>query len=409
MANGILEGTLSGQAQGIGQDLRPENIGNFQSVLRDISRESFKRRAEEDVKFSALEGAGVKPSEVSGGTFASVMGALESLRGGDISKEYAAGVKGYKDTLDAIEAKRKEAKASQGDAMNNMIKTVQLIKELKLSNLEVPEALYAAIGTRDVNSISLNPEDLTIQQTLASTLGEDKKADPFKYTAAKQAYLQTHAGEPFAAEAFDTKFGDMLSDDEKSKLGVKKLTPAQQDKQKLAEAETAGTRAEVVAGQEALRPDLQDKVAQIDSLIADKGALSGAVGPNFLTRLDPLSRLTGSKQNFIAGVQNIISQETLDALTALKAKGGTLGALSDQERIMLKNAASKIGNWEITNKNGDVIGYNVRESDFKAELERMKASTQRILSTFDSIKDEVNQDNLTDEAAYIEYLKILNQ
>ena len=56
----------------------------------------------------------------------------------------------------------------------------------------------------------------------------------------------------------------------------------------------------------------------------------------------------------------------------LKARGGTLGALSDQERILLQSAATKIGTWEIK-KDGIGTGrYRVSEEDFKAELNRIK-------------------------------------
>jgi hypothetical protein len=124
---------------------------------------------------------------------------------------------------------------------------------------------------------------------------------------------------------------------------------------------------------------LNDKVLAIDNLIADP-YLGNAVGPNAFARADVRSWVTGGKQNFIAGVENLISQETLNSLINLKAQGGTLGALSDQERMMLQNSASKIGNWAVRDDEGKVTAYNTSESSFKAELARLKELAQRAIN-----------------------------
>lgn len=124
---------------------------------------------------------------------------------------------------------------------------------------------------------------------------------------------------------------------------------------------------------------LQDKIANIDSLINHSG-LNSAVGTNFFGRTALLDKFSGAKQTFIAGVQQLVSGDTLDTLIELKKAGGTLGALSDQERIMLQSAASKIGTWAITNDKGKVTGYDTSESSFIKELETIKMLTQRALS-----------------------------
>lgn len=125
-------------------------------------------------------------------------------------------------------------------------------------------------------------------------------------------------------------------------------------------------------------PVLQDKVSQIDDLIKTVDAGTGAVGPNALARTSPLSVFTGAKQNFVAGVEQLVSRETLDTLVNLKQQGGTLGALSDGERTTLQSAATKIGTWKIV-KDGQVVGYNTTESAFKKELETVKKLTQRAI------------------------------
>lgn len=124
---------------------------------------------------------------------------------------------------------------------------------------------------------------------------------------------------------------------------------------------------------------LQDKITQLDDLI--KGTSnSGAVGPNFLARTSLTSWVTGTRQAFVGSVKQLLSKETLDTLLNLKKGGGTLGALSDQERIMLQNAATKIGGWEMKDKQGNGTGfYNVREKDFIKELENIKTLAKRAI------------------------------
>lgn len=114
----------------------------------------------------------------------------------------------------------------------------------------------------------------------------------------------------------------------------------------------------------------QSQIQQISGLI-NNGYLSGSVGPNYLSRLSPLSMFTGGKSNFIAGVEQLRSQLNLQSLIEAKSKGATFGALSDQEGQMLANAATKIGTWAIKDKNGQVVGYNASEGDFKQELDKI--------------------------------------
>lgn len=148
---------------------------------------------------------------------------------------------------------------------------------------------------------------------------------------------------------------------------------------------TKGTEDAVKAAQAAKDqiPAIQDKISSINTLLTSPG-LNSAVGTSFLSRgsLGPISifsTLSGARQSFIAGVQQLVSKDTLDTLVNLKAQGGTLGALSDQERLMLQSAASKIGTWAMHDKNGNVTGYNVDEADFKAELETIRTLAQRAL------------------------------
>jgi shikimate 5-dehydrogenase len=47
---------------------------------------------------------------------------------------------------------------------------------------------------------------------------------------------------------------------------------------------------------------------------------------------------------------------------------------------MLRSSASKIGTWQIRDKNGKVTGYNIDQDSFKKELDAMKTLTQRAIT-----------------------------
>ena len=124
---------------------------------------------------------------------------------------------------------------------------------------------------------------------------------------------------------------------------------------------------------------LQDKVGLIDELLVSPG-LSGSVGAYGLTRWTPLTIDKADRQAFAAGVNQLVGKETIDTLIALKARGGTLGALSDQERALLQNSATKIGSWILKDKNGNPTGkFGIDEVTFKKELEQIKEVANRAI------------------------------
>lgn len=125
-------------------------------------------------------------------------------------------------------------------------------------------------------------------------------------------------------------------------------------------------------------PVLQDKLDLIDGLIKSPG-MAGTVGPYGISRWTPFSADKSDRVNFIAGVNQLTSQNTLDALLNLKKQGGTLGALSEGEGQMLRSAASKIGTWELK-EDGKVYGYEASEEDFTKELKTIQTLTQRAIA-----------------------------
>jgi len=122
---------------------------------------------------------------------------------------------------------------------------------------------------------------------------------------------------------------------------------------------------------------LDEKINLIDSLLNSKG-LAGSVGPYAISRVTPLSVDKADRQEFAAGVNQLVNKETIDTLVNLKARGGTLGALSDQERVLLQSAATKIGTWMQKDDKGNPTGkFEVSEKTFKKELNTLKRLAQK--------------------------------
>lgn len=114
-----------------------------------------------------------------------------------------------------------------------------------------------------------------------------------------------------------------------------------------------------------------------------KGGFWGGVGAAILnvfkapltlltgTYKDVKTTMTGERQNFIAGVEQLKSTLSLDSLIQAKSRGATFGALSDTEMQILAQSATKIGNWAIKDNQGNVIGYDTTEKAFKTELDKI--------------------------------------
>lgn len=134
-----------------------------------------------------------------------------------------------------------------------------------------------------------------------------------------------------------------------------------------------------VPGQQQLDSSVQplrDKITMIDDLLNSSG-MAGTVGAYGLARWTPFTADKAERQNFIAGVHQLVNKETIDTLVNLKARGGTLGALSDQERMLLQNAATKIADWEIK-KDGIGTGrWEISEDFFKQELKTIQTLARK--------------------------------
>lgn len=115
----------------------------------------------------------------------------------------------------------------------------------------------------------------------------------------------------------------------------------------------------------------QDSIDLVNSL-KENPQISAATGLGFGGGIERFwHKLTGETQQFIAGVEQIVSQFSLNALIEAKSRGATFGALSEGEMRILASSATKLGTWAVRNKAGKVTGYNIDEESFKTELDEI--------------------------------------
>jgi len=144
-------------------------------------------------------------------------------------------------------------------------------------------------------------------------------------------------------------------------------------------AEYKGIKDSTIAGKvspEELQ-EAKDQIVKIDDLISHDG-LNSSVGPTFLQRI-AFGDIGGAKDSFIGGVEQLVSDLSLESLIAAKARGAAFGQLSDTEMRILASAATKIGSWTNKDKAGNVTGFDVDQKSFLKELDTIKAYTQRAI------------------------------
>lgn len=115
---------------------------------------------------------------------------------------------------------------------------------------------------------------------------------------------------------------------------------------------------------------LQNNIIDTKGL-AKNPALRGAVGTTPFGRFAPIQAFTGDKSNFIASVQQLTQQLTLENLQNAKANGATFGALSEGELDLLRESGTKINSWAVKDESGKVIGYKTDDASFQRELDRI--------------------------------------
>lgn len=307
-----------------------------------------------------------------------------------------------------------EEKARTANRVLNELRTLRVDFESKKDELENTNESGRSMGainneinklTKDTNrnlaykSIEydiVNNDFATAEATVNARIQDMREEESKQIQMYKTLYDfvqndMTESEKLQAQQAFSAKEAERSFERQKELADYNSLLRRQEasHSQSLKNAVTA--REAQIASQNAL-PTLQDKAGQITGLIADLGKNDGnVVGPNKLARISLTRGFTGNGQNFIAGVEQLISRETLDTLVNLKERGGTLGALSEKELQALEASASKIGTWRITDDNNAVTGYRANEKDFERELKNLQMLTNRAII---NAGGEINADPL---------------
>lgn len=174
MADDILKNTLSTNPSATltgntDKDIKnleagSKNIESFSSVMRGIGTRAYDTRQKADLE---LAGKQFDPTKVSGGTFANIIGNLESRRGTDVSKTYGAGME--------AEAKQREAKERLAAELREEKRLKeQQEREDRIRQEENDRELKNQAMLMGITDLSGSSEDLSIR--IASAVKAKEKA-----------------------------------------------------------------------------------------------------------------------------------------------------------------------------------------------------------------------------------------
>ena len=136
---------------------------------------------------------------------------------------------------------------------------------------------------------------------------------------------------------------------------------------------------------------LNNSISQINAIL-NSSALNSVVGPSVFARgagrqkgwmgstimnvygalslgtgAGVIDEITGKADDTVALTQQMLDQQFLDKLIAVKSKGATFGALSDNEGAALRNAANAIASTAIK-KDERVIAFDMSEKEFRKQM-----------------------------------------
>ena len=132
--------------------------------------------------------------------------------------------------------------------------------------------------------------------------------------------------------------------------------------------------------------NLQEKVDTLRTIL-DHPGLDSRVGTTQAGRktFALKDKITGQGEDFAATVKVLTGKDVLDNLIAVKARGATFGALSNQELGLLIDSASKIAQWEKRDENDKGIGeWNISEKLFKSEVNTLIDKYTRAMGDADA-------------------------
>lgn len=152
--------------------------------------------------------------------------------------------------------------------------------------------------------------------------------------------------------------------------------PSEAQKEKMEQAKTNAETAVAVANDKIQTIDLLYKKNPDGSVYKHPG-MKGSVGAYGIARWTPLDADKAERTEFIATVEQLTSQEFIDRIIGMKAQGGTLGALNEEEGRQMRNAATKVEQWKLKDDNGKVYGYETSEQTMGDELLLLRSLAQR--------------------------------
>lgn len=318
-------------------------------------------------------------------------GGVDDLQTGldDINQQMLAEQEGLRRQVEAIETGAGTATLAQRQSAINEARRVSLRKQADLAIIQLSRQgrFDSARAIADRAVAAEMEQDYRRTEIFGKIYEENRElfttAEAREFETMQQQRLQEAQNKEFRLRA---EFEQQLQqNDPLYKLDVA-LKNAQLDRVRketalLGRPSAADTKATVAALKEAQSavPVMQDKIAAVDVLKNHPG-MKAVVGPNVFARSHPdFNAFTGVRQEFIGGVEKMLSGLTLDSLIEAKKRGATFGALSDSELNILAAAASAIKTWQLKDGDDKVYGYDVTEAAFKAELDTIKTLTQRAL------------------------------
>jgi len=168
--------------------------------------------------------------------------------------------------------------------------------------------------------------------------------------------------------------GAMSLEDIYTKIGSSKSAEVVKNELARKIADQGGKR--VIPEDDAQIMGINDQITNIDDLLRGDGfgSIVGVVQGGY--GIIPDKHNTG-KQDVLAIAQNLISNQTLQALADAKSKGITFGALSDAELNTVAATASKLASKAVKDDKGKVTGFTGSEDALKADLLKLKTLLQK--------------------------------
>ena len=146
----------------------------------------------------------------------------------------------------------------------------------------------------------------------------------------------------------------------------------------ITEAEPAVTTEEEIVGYDSVVNIAEGQLVILDRIIANKAGLKAAVYTGYHPMKETSNRMgwwakeKGAFQSFTADVDTLAARDILDTLVNLKARGGTLGKVSEKIMKMLEDASSNFGSWRKTrtdkHENIATVQYNIDSEEFMERI-----------------------------------------